>query len=93
MLVMDCHRTHFSEKVLALLSASSTLPAVDPADCSSRIQPLDLCIKGTVKNSLHKKWKEPAREMADAACDSDVLLQLVLVWLSEVLVSLGSPQT
>ncbi|XP_021503771.1 pogo transposable element with ZNF domain isoform X3 [Meriones unguiculatus] len=85
MLVMDCHRTHLSEEVLALLSASSTLPAVVPAGCSSKIQPLDVCIKRTVKNFLHKKWKEQAREMADAACDSDVLLQLVLVWLSEVL--------
>lgn len=85
MLVMDCHRTHLSEEVLALLSASSTLPAVVPAGCSSKIQPLDVCIKRTVKNFLHKKWKAQAREMADAACDSDCLLQLVLAWLSEVL--------
>ncbi|XP_042537646.1 pogo transposable element with ZNF domain isoform X3 [Dipodomys spectabilis] len=89
MLVMDCHRTHLSEEVLALLSASSTLPAVVPAGCSSKIQPLDVCIKRTVKNFLHKKWKEQAREMADTACDSDVLLQLVLVWLSEVLGVIG----
>ncbi|CAH6917216.1 Pogz [Phodopus roborovskii] len=93
MLVMDCHRTHLSEEVLALLSASSTLPAVVPAGCSSKIQPLDVCIKRTVKNFLHKKWKEQAREMADTACDSDVLLQLVLDWLSEVLGVIGdSPE-
>uniref|UniRef100_A0A8C6QJ70 Pogo transposable element with ZNF domain n=1 Tax=Nannospalax galili TaxID=1026970 RepID=A0A8C6QJ70_NANGA len=93
MLVMDCHRTHLSEEVLALLSASSTLPAVVPAGCSSKIQPLDVCIKRTVKNFLHKKWKEQAREMADTACDSEVLLQLVLVWLSEVLGVIGeSPE-
>uniref|UniRef100_A0A8C0WWV8 Pogo transposable element with ZNF domain n=1 Tax=Castor canadensis TaxID=51338 RepID=A0A8C0WWV8_CASCN len=89
MLVMDCHRTHLSEEVLAMLSASSTLPAVVPAGCSSKIQPLDVCIKRTVKNFLHKKWKEQAREMADTACDSDILLQLVLVWLSEVLGVIG----
>ncbi|CAO2599113.1 Pogo transposable element with ZNF domain [Lemmus lemmus] len=93
MLVMDCHRTHLSEEVLALLSASNTLPAVVPAGCSSKIQPLDVCIKRTVKNFLHKKWKEQAREMADTACDSDVLLQLVLDWLSEVLGVIGdSPE-
>ncbi|KAK2492105.1 hypothetical protein MC885_019306 [Smutsia gigantea] len=89
MLVMDCHRTHLSEEVLAMLSASSTLPAVVPAGCSSKIQPLDVCIKRTVKNFLHKKWKEQAREMADTACDSDVLLHLVLVWLAEVLGVVG----
>ncbi|NXT80127.1 POGZ protein, partial [Zapornia atra] len=85
MLVLDCHRTHLSEEVLSLLSASSTLPAVVPAGCSSKIQPLDVCIKRTVKNFLHKKWKEQAKEMADSTCDSDILLQLVLCWLGEVL--------
>ncbi|XP_077176455.1 pogo transposable element with ZNF domain isoform X1 [Paroedura picta] len=85
MLVLDCHRTHLSEEVLSLLSASSTLPAVVPAGCSSKLQPLDVCIKRTVKNFLHKKWKEQAKEMADGACDSDILLQLVLCWLAEAL--------
>lgn len=85
MLVMDCHRAHMSEEVLALLSASSTLPAVVPAGCSSKIQPLDVCIKRTVKNFLHKKWKEQARAMADTTCDAGLLLQLVLTWLAEVL--------
>ncbi|XP_053134200.1 pogo transposable element with ZNF domain isoform X2 [Hemicordylus capensis] len=85
MLVLDCHRTHLSEEVLSMLSSSSTLPAVVPAGCSSKIQPLDVCIKRTVKNFLHKKWKEQAKEMADATCDSDILLQLVLCWLAEVL--------
>ncbi|XP_019383873.1 PREDICTED: pogo transposable element with ZNF domain isoform X6 [Gavialis gangeticus] len=85
MLVLDCHRTHLSEEVLSLLSTSSTLPAVVPAGCSSKIQPLDVCIKRTVKNFLHKKWKEQAKEMADSTCDSDILLQLVLCWLAEVL--------
>ncbi|NXX97446.1 POGZ protein, partial [Centropus bengalensis] len=85
MLVLDCHRTHLSEEVLSLLSASSTLPAVVPAGCSSKIQPLDVCINRTVKNFLHKKWKEQAKEMADSTCDSDILLQLVLCWLAEVL--------
>ncbi|XP_074044940.1 pogo transposable element with ZNF domain isoform X10 [Macrotis lagotis] len=89
MLVMDCHRTHLSEEVLSMLSSSSTLPAVVPAGCSSKIQPLDVCIKRTVKNFIHKKWKEQAREMADGTCDSDILLQLVLCWLAEVLEVIG----
>ncbi|XP_044305046.1 pogo transposable element with ZNF domain isoform X3 [Varanus komodoensis] len=89
MLVLDCHRTHLSEEVLSLLSSSSTLPAVVPAGCSSKIQPLDVCIKRTVKNFVHKKWKEQAREMADSTCDSDILLQLVLCWLAEALEVIG----
>ncbi|XP_032089839.1 pogo transposable element with ZNF domain isoform X3 [Thamnophis elegans] len=85
MLVLDCHRTHLSEKVLSMLSSSSTLPAVVPSGCSSKIQPLDVCIKRTVKNFVHKKWKEQAKDMADSPCDSDILLQLVLCWLAEAL--------
>ncbi|XP_060125584.1 pogo transposable element with ZNF domain isoform X4 [Zootoca vivipara] len=85
MLVLDCHRTHLSEEVLSVLSSSNTLPAVVPAGCSSKNQPLDVCIKRTVKNFLHKKWKEQAKEMADSTCDSDILLQLVLCWLAEAL--------
>ncbi|NXK43286.1 POGZ protein, partial [Piprites chloris] len=93
MLVLDCHRSHLSEEVLAVLSSSSTLPAVVPAGCSSKIQPLDVCIKRTVKNFLHKKWKEQAKEMADSTCDSDILLQLVLCWLAEALEVIGdSPE-
>ncbi|XP_062821343.1 pogo transposable element with ZNF domain isoform X2 [Anolis carolinensis] len=89
MLVLDCHRTHLSEEVLSLLSTSGTLPAVVPAGCSSKIQPLDVCIKRTVKNFVHKKWREQAKEMADTACDSDILLQLVLCWLAEALELIG----
>ncbi|KAM6435298.1 pogo transposable element with ZNF domain isoform 2-T3 [Liasis olivaceus] len=85
MLVLDCHRTHLSEEVLSMLSSSSTLPAVVPAGCSAKIQPLDVCIKRTVKNFVRKKWKEQAKEMADSTCDSDILLQLVLCWLAEAL--------
>ncbi|XP_048367001.1 LOW QUALITY PROTEIN: pogo transposable element with ZNF domain [Sphaerodactylus townsendi] len=89
MLVLDCHRTHLSEEVLSMLSSASTLPAMVPAGCSSKIQPLDVCIKRTVKNFLHKKWKEQAKEMADTSCDSDILLQLVLCWLAEALEVIG----
>ncbi|NXS13253.1 POGZ protein, partial [Neodrepanis coruscans] len=85
MLVLDCHRTHLSEEVLGVLSSSGTLPAVVPAGCSSKIQPLDVCIKRTVKDFLHKKWKEQAKEMADSSWDADILLQLVLCWLAQVL--------
>ncbi|XP_064588398.1 pogo transposable element with ZNF domain isoform X1 [Zonotrichia leucophrys gambelii] len=88
MLVLDCHRTHLSEEVLAVLSAAGALPAVIPAGCSSRAQPLDVCVKRSLKNFLHKKWRERARDLADS--DSSALLQLLLGWLGEALEVLGS---
>ncbi|NWT63368.1 POGZ protein, partial [Erythrocercus mccallii] len=87
MLVLDCHRTHLSEEVLAVLSAAGTLPAVIPAGCSSRIQPLDVCVKRSLKNFLQKKWKERIKELKDP--DSSALLQLLLGWLGEALEILG----
>ncbi|XP_038017928.1 pogo transposable element with ZNF domain isoform X2 [Motacilla alba alba] len=87
MLVLDCHRTHLSEEVLAVLSAAGALPAVIPAGCSSRAQPLDVCVKRSLKNFLHKKWKERAKDLADS--DSSALLQLLLGWLGEALEILG----
>ncbi|NXB06854.1 POGZ protein, partial [Cnemophilus loriae] len=90
MLVLDCHRTHLSEEVLAVLSAAGTLPAVIPAGCSSRIQPLDVCVKRSLKNFLHKKWKERSEELSDCGCDSSALLQLLLGWLGEALEILGN---
>ncbi|NXB95668.1 POGZ protein, partial [Vidua chalybeata] len=88
MLVLDCHRTHLSEEVLAVLSAAGALPAVIPAGCSSRIQPLDVCVKRSLKSFLHKKWKERAKDLAGS--DSSALLQLLLGWLGEALEILGN---
>lgn len=85
MAVLDCHRSHMSDEVLALLSSTCTLPAVVPAGCSSKIQPLYVCIRRAVTNFLHKKWREQARVMAEESCSSEMLLQLVVRWLTEVL--------
>uniref|UniRef100_A0A8C5R012 Pogo transposable element derived with ZNF domain n=1 Tax=Leptobrachium leishanense TaxID=445787 RepID=A0A8C5R012_9ANUR len=85
MAVLDCHRSHLSEEVLSVLSSTCTLPAIVPSGCSSKIHPLDVCIKRAVKNFLHKKWREHAAMMAEAGCDSETILQLVLCWLAEVL--------
>ncbi|KAM4690054.1 pogo transposable element with ZNF domain [Rhinophrynus dorsalis] len=85
MAVLDCHRNHLSEEVLSIMSSTRTLPAIVPSGCSSKIQPLDVCIKRAVKNFLHKKWREQAQKMAESSCDSKFLLQLVVCWLAEVL--------
>ncbi|NXD32577.1 POGZ protein, partial [Spelaeornis formosus] len=89
MLLLDCHRTHLSEEVLAVLSAAGALPAVIPAGCSSRAQPLDVCVKRSLKNFLRKKWRERARRPPRPDADSAALLQLLLGWLGEALEILG----
>ncbi|NXQ36312.1 POGZ protein, partial [Alaudala cheleensis] len=91
MLLLDCHRTHLSEEVLSVLSAAGALPAVIPAGCSSHAQPLDVCVKRSLKNFLQKKWEERSKNLADP--DSSTLLQLLLGWLGEALeVLAGCPE-
>ncbi|XP_040267800.1 pogo transposable element with ZNF domain isoform X1 [Bufo bufo] len=85
MAVLDCHRSHLSDEVLSLLSSTCTLPAVVPAGCSSKIQPLNVCIRRAITNFLRKKWRDQAEEMAEESCSLERLLQLVLRWLTEVL--------
>ncbi|KAM4014288.1 pogo transposable element with ZNF domain isoform 3-T3 [Anomaloglossus baeobatrachus] len=85
MAVLDCHRSHLSDEVLALLSSTSTLPAIVPAGCSAKIQPLYVCIRRAITNFLHKKWREQVGHMRQESCTSETLLQLVLRWLTEVL--------
>ncbi|NWV65862.1 POGZ protein, partial [Malurus elegans] len=85
MLVLDSHRTHLSDEVLAVLSSASTLPAVIPAGCSSRIQPLHVCIERAVKSFLQQRWKEQSKEFPDFSCDSSALLRPLLRWLGEAL--------
>lgn len=89
MAVLDCHRSHMSDEVLAVLSSTCTLPAVVPAGCSSKIQPLYVCIRRAVTNFLHKKWRDQARTMAEESCGAEMLLQLVVRWLTEVLDVIG----
>lgn len=87
MAVIDCHRSHMSDEVLALLSSTSTLPAVVPAGCSSKIQPIDVCIKRAITNFLHKKWGERAR--VKTSCSPETVLRLVISWMMEVLGVIG----
>lgn len=83
MAVIDCHRSHMSDEVLALLSSTCTLPAVVPAGCSTKIQPIHVCIKSAVTSFLHKKWGERAR--AKTSCSPETVLRLVISWMMEVL--------
>uniref|UniRef100_H2ZZ73 Pogo transposable element derived with ZNF domain n=1 Tax=Latimeria chalumnae TaxID=7897 RepID=H2ZZ73_LATCH len=90
MLVMDSLRTHLSEETLSLLNSSNTLPAVIPAGCTSKVQPVDICISQTLKNYLHKMWSEHAVEAKVSNNFVEEFLQLILNWLEAALEVVGS---
>ncbi|XP_072283653.1 pogo transposable element with ZNF domain isoform X2 [Pyxicephalus adspersus] len=89
MAVVDHHRSHMSDEVLALLSSTCTLPAIVPPGCSSKIQPIHVCIKRAVITFLQKKWRERARAMGTTNCSPETVLRLVISWMMEVLDVIG----
>ncbi|KAM6968116.1 uncharacterized protein FYW47_006818 [Aplochiton taeniatus] len=56
MLVLDGHREHTSDHFLSALSATRTLPMVTPAGCSSRLQPLAVCVRPVLERVLLHRW-------------------------------------
>ncbi|XP_038643005.1 pogo transposable element derived with ZNF domain b [Scyliorhinus canicula] len=84
MLVLDSSRRHLSDDFIDHLSRCNSLPLVVPGGCTSRAQPLDMCIGQTLRSFLQKRWAEYSRE---AACFRDVygdVLQSLLNWVAEV---------
>uniref|UniRef100_UPI00398E3D25 pogo transposable element with ZNF domain isoform X2 n=1 Tax=Pristiophorus japonicus TaxID=55135 RepID=UPI00398E3D25 len=83
MLVLDSCRRHLSDDFIAELSRCHSLPLVVPGGCTSRLQPLDMCISQTFRTFLQKRWAEYARE---SRCERDVygdVLQSLLNWVAE----------
>ncbi|GCB73349.1 hypothetical protein scyTo_0002492, partial [Scyliorhinus torazame] len=90
MLVLDSSRRHLSDDFIDHLSRCNSLPLVVPGGCTSRAQPLDMCIGQTLRSFLQKRWAEYSRE---AACFRDVygdVLQSLLNWVAEVAGFVGS---
>ncbi|KAK5873408.1 hypothetical protein PBY51_018451 [Eleginops maclovinus] len=56
LLVLDRHREHLGDPFLASLSGSKTLPALIPAGCSPRLQPLEVCLKPVLQRFLMSRW-------------------------------------
>ncbi|XP_066577521.1 pogo transposable element with ZNF domain isoform X2 [Amia ocellicauda] len=90
MLVMDTFRTHMSDDSLAALSTANTLPAVIPAGCTSRIQPLEVCAGPVLRGFLRARWSAwVAQGVAEGAGAEDILQQLV-GWVAEALAGISA---
>ncbi|XP_039606171.1 pogo transposable element derived with ZNF domain b isoform X2 [Polypterus senegalus] len=89
MLVIDTFRTHLSDDALSALSAVNTLPAFIPMGCSSKIQPLDVCIVPTIAAFLKSKWSMLVRDMHEnkiaSSLRAEELLRLLVNWITEAL--------
>uniref|UniRef100_A0A8C9Y958 HTH CENPB-type domain-containing protein n=1 Tax=Sander lucioperca TaxID=283035 RepID=A0A8C9Y958_SANLU len=56
LLVLDRHREHMGDPFLTAVSAAGTLPAVIPAGCAFRLQPLEICVKPVLQRFLLARW-------------------------------------
>lgn len=92
MVVLDRHREHMADSFLTAVSGSGTLPAVIPAGCSFRLQPLEICVKPVLQRFLLSRWAKfisgDAEEVKEETSTEQLqgnITQLLVDWLVEAL--------
>jgi len=68
--VLDAFRGHRTEKVKKLLNKFNAKIAMNPGGCTSKLQPLDVCINKPFKHVLKQQWAEFIRNSATEMIDS-----------------------
>ncbi|XP_056142138.1 uncharacterized protein pogzb [Lampris incognitus] len=88
-LIVDKHREHLANPFLAALSMSGTLPAVIPAGCAFRLQPLDVCFRPVLQRFLLTRWAKFTAENKQEAMPLEKLqmtvTHLLVDWLVEAM--------
>ncbi|XP_034144688.1 pogo transposable element derived with ZNF domain b isoform X2 [Esox lucius] len=85
MLILDSHRGHMSKDFLTSLGATATLPAVVPAGCTCRLQPLEMCVRPVLQSFLLARWAWLTAQGGAAGATQKDLVQLLVAWLVEAL--------
>ncbi|KAL0985304.1 hypothetical protein UPYG_G00155240 [Umbra pygmaea] len=88
MLILDSHRGHVSKDFLTTLGATATLPAVVPAGCTCRLQPLEVCLRPVLQSFLLARWARLAVEGGVEGATQESVVQLLVGWLVEALACL-----
>uniref|UniRef100_A0A8C2C654 Pogo transposable element derived with ZNF domain b n=1 Tax=Cyprinus carpio TaxID=7962 RepID=A0A8C2C654_CYPCA len=52
LLVMDSHHSQTSESIISTVSSNRTFPAIVPAGCTGRHQPLEMCVRPVLQRLL-----------------------------------------
>ncbi|XP_067111832.1 pogo transposable element with ZNF domain isoform X1 [Osmerus mordax] len=90
LLVMDTHRGHLANDFLAALSQTATIPAVIPIGCSSRLQPLEVCVGPVLREFLQARWRHlVAGGGGGVGLGLGGLAVKVAGWLGELVTCLG----
>ncbi|XP_065154587.1 pogo transposable element with ZNF domain isoform X4 [Paramisgurnus dabryanus] len=85
-LVMDSHHSRASEDFISTVSSTKTLPAVVPAGCTGRHQPLEMCVRPALQKFLLDRWSQSGA----SGVQPEDLVDLLVTWLGEAMTCLSS---
>jgi hypothetical protein len=70
-LLLDSFHAHITEKVTKFLQKSNVSTAIIPGGCTSKVQPLDVCINNPIKDTIRGEWEAFLMETIDKAGDNE----------------------
>ena len=96
LLIMDSHRAHFTEKVNEFFEKHGIVPLVIPGGYTSSVQPLDVCINKTLKDSykaLWHNWFVDAKmiQMKNGGNRQKPPYEMVAKWISQFFEKIDKP--
>ena len=84
LLVWDTFSGHMTEDVSALLSRNNVTSAVIPGGCTSKVQPLDVCLNKPFKGLFQNKWMDYMQQAMcqdEASCIKPATKQQIVEWV------------
>ncbi len=84
LLVMDSHHSQTSESIISTVSSTKTFPAIVPAGCTGRHQPLEMCVRPVLQRLLLAHWAQRPINGASGVQRED-LVELLVSWLEEAM--------
>uniref|UniRef100_A0A673IVM5 Pogo transposable element derived with ZNF domain b n=1 Tax=Sinocyclocheilus rhinocerous TaxID=307959 RepID=A0A673IVM5_9TELE len=84
LLVMDSHHSQTYENVISTVSSTKTFPAIIPAGCTARHQPLEMCVRPVLQRLFLARWaQQPSDGASGVQCED--LVELLVSWLEEAM--------
>ena len=65
LLFLDSFRAHITDKVMTSLEKSNVSVAVIPGGCTSKVQPIGVCLNKLIKDIVKDEWEAPLLEKVE----------------------------
>uniref|UniRef100_A0A8C2JPF3 Pogo transposable element derived with ZNF domain b n=1 Tax=Cyprinus carpio TaxID=7962 RepID=A0A8C2JPF3_CYPCA len=84
LLVMDSHHSQTYESIISTVSSTKTFPALVPAGCTARHQPLEMCVRPVLQRLFLAHWAQQPSDGASGVQRED-LVELFVSWLEKAM--------